>query len=269
MTSIRVFSNKTRASLLMGALIIGLMISHGDPVSAQNGIRVSPTPVQVQLPQAPVQPIQQEEVFASETPVPTSTDDPTVMLEVKPDLETADVRGMPEPEGERLDPIKTGAHYPVTGRYYKWIQFRYDKSLSGFGWVFEDLVDITGSNTIPDLDPYSTPTITPIGGNIEETRAAVTLTPGGVETVDAQARLISIPTLAVTGTIENVGPLPTFTMPAELAPRDAPAAVEDSGANTFEETLVRAATGQIPPIVPILVLAGLGLFGMIVSMWRR
>jgi len=249
--------------------LVGMMMvfSAGERVEAQ--VRISATPLSAVLPQAQLQSVQQEVVFASPTPTATETPEQGVSLEVKLDLGTADVRGMPDPDGERLDPIASGTRYVVTGRFYRWLQIRYDKSLTGYGWVFEDLVTMTGSDAIPDVDPYVTPSVTPVGGNIEATRAAVTLTPGAVETLDAQARLIAIPDGLSTEESENAGVLPTFTKPAELAPRDAPLAQQDSVTNAFEETLVRAATGQIPPIAPIVVLAGAGLIGMIISLWRR
>jgi hypothetical protein len=253
---------------IMMAIGCWLLFTPDNPVGAQ--VRISPTPVSASLPQVqPQQSVEQEAVFVSPTPAPTETPEPGVFLEVKADLGTADVRGMPDPEGDALDPIKTGDRFLVTGRYFRWIQFRYDKALSGYGWVFEDLVNLNGTDAIPNIDPYATPSITPVGGNVEETRLAVTLTPGAVETLDAQSRLIVVPSMEATGEVEDVGVLPTYTKPAELAPRDAPAAVQEAATNALEDTLVRAATGQIPPIVPVLMLAGAGMLGMIVSLWRR
>jgi len=254
--------------LWLAAFTLCVLLVTLRPESVLAQVRVSATPVSAVLPQAQPQAIQQQAMFASPTPTVTPTEDLSIGFEVKPDLGTADVRAMPDPEGERLDPIKSGTRYIITGRFYKWIRFQYDKALDGSGWVFEDLVDITGTGTIPDIDPYATPSATPAGGNIEETRAAVTLTPGAIDTLDAQARLIAVPTMATTGEVQ-AGVLPTYTRPAEVAPRQTQAAVSSGRPATLQETLARAATGQIPPIVPILVLGAAGLLGMIVSLWRR
>jgi len=253
---------------IFGTLGCLVFFAPSGQVAAQ--VRVSATPLSASLPQAQPQAVQQESVFVSPTAAPTETPLPGVFLEVKPDLGEADTRELPDLEdGIKLESIAAGTPYLVTGRYFRWLQFRYDKSGTGYGWVFEDLIDLSGEGSTPEIDPFALPSATPPPGGNEETRVAVTLTPGAVETLDAQARVIVLADMVSTEELENAGVLPTFTKPAELAPRDAPAAQQQSETNAFEETLVRAAAGQIPPLVPILILAAAGMLGMIVSVWRR
>jgi hypothetical protein len=257
-----------RVSLLImiGAIACLVFFTPQAQVAAQ--VRISPTPVSASLPlpQAQSQPIQQEEVFMSPTPSATATEDPTVTLERNPGVLAWNVYNLPDPEdGTLLGSLEEGVRYPVTGIYFEWLQFQYEDTLA---WIHQTEVIVNNDGNIPPFDPYITPTPTSPGADAELTRAAVTLTPGAFETLDAEARLITLPELA-TQELENAGVLPTFTKPAEVAPRNAPAALQEAASNAFEETISRAAAGRIPPLVPILMLAGAGLLGMLGSLWRR
>lgn len=231
-------------------------------------VRISPTPVSASLPlpQAQPQAVQQEEVFLSPTPTVTPTEDPSVTLERNPGVLAWNVYNLPDIEdGTLLGSLEEGGRYPVVGRYFEWLQFQYEDTLA---WIHQTEVIVNNDGNIPPVDPYVTPTATSPGADAELTRAAVTLTPGAFETLDAEARLITLPELA-TQELENAGVLPTFTQPAEVAPRNAPAALQEAASNAFEDTISRAAAGRIPPLVPILMLAGAGLLGMLGSLWRR
>src|SRR5262249_27404694 len=96
---------------------------------------------------------------AVSTPTATYTATPVgpVLLEA---LTEANVRAKPDPESDLLGTIHTGDVYPVLGRYYRWYQFQYNKSASGTGWVFDDLVKITGDESqILDLSENALPTV--------------------------------------------------------------------------------------------------------------
>lgn len=252
--------------LMIGAICALVFITPDGPVAAQ--VRISPTPVSASLPlpqvQAPV--VEQEAVFMSPTPSITPTEDLAVTLERNPGVLAWNIYNLPDPEdGTLLGSLEEGVRYPVVGRYFEWVQFQYEDTLA---WIHQTEVVINNDGNIPAVDPYVTPTATSPGADAELTRAAVTLTPGAFETLDAEARILSLQELA-TEELENGGILPTFTKPAELAPRNAPAALQEAASNAFEETISRAAAGRIPPLAPILMLAAAGLLGMIVSIWRR
>lgn len=253
---------------MTGAICALIFMAPDGPVAAQ--VRISPTPVSASLPlpqvQAPV--VEQEAVFMSPTPSITPTEDLAVSLERNPAVLAWNVYDIPDPDegyGVIIGSLEEGVRYPVVGRYFEWLQFQYEDQLA---WIHGTEVILNNDGLIPEIDPFITPTATSPGADAELTRAAVTLTPGAFETLDAEARVLTLPELA-TEELENGGILPTFTKPAELAPRNAPAALQEAASNAFEETISRAAAGRIPPLAPILVLAAAGFLGMIVSLWRR
>jgi hypothetical protein len=74
------------------------------------------------------------------------------------------------------------------------------------------------------------------------------------------------------GEIAAVGgaPLPTFTPPPELVqPALSPEPAAAAGDRALATTISTALQGGIPPIVPILALAAVGLVGIVIGMLRR
>src|SRR5690606_21798840 len=101
---------------------------------------ITSTPVRIQIPDQAAPAV---EIISS----PTITRTPTpaaVMVSAKEGAGEVNVRAEPDVESDRLGSIRAGEFYPVLGRYFRWIQFQYDTSPTGRGWVFDELVDITG-----------------------------------------------------------------------------------------------------------------------------
>lgn len=76
------------------------------------------------------------------------------------------------------EPFEAGYLYIVIGQYYRWYEFQYDQSPSGTGWVFDELVNVTGNTErIPDLTlGTSTPDLN--ADQTNSTLVVLTQTPG-------------------------------------------------------------------------------------------
>lgn len=264
--------------ILLALLGIGLVAVSGQ-LRADEALQVlvSATPVSISLP-TPL-PFVTEAALSTATLTRTPTPNGPVLLEA---LSEANVRAEPDTGSDKLGTIHSGDVYPILGKYYRWYKFQYNTSPSGFGWVFDDLVNIIGDTTlIPDLTQDALPTLDPVSAGATETMSAVTQTPGGILTVTANAGAIQLPVESDGGSAisapnlpENPAVLPTFTYPANVGlPSPATATGENAEAqtadnHTSDDTGV-ALPSRIPPIAPILVLAGLGIVGLFISSYRR
>lgn len=228
---------------------------------------ITSTPVRIQIPDQAAPAV---EIISS----PTITRTPTpaaVMVSAKEGAGEVNVRAEPDVESDRLGSIRAGEFYPVLGRYFRWIQFQYDTSPTGRGWVFDELVDITGdANTIPDLSQQALPTQDPAIAAATQTQEAVTQTPGGILTITAETRILPVPgvdsSLMVTSET-SVQVLPTFTYPPDIV---AIAPTEATEINTTSpEAPPFEVPNNVPPILPILALGAGGLLGLVVSSLRR
>ncbi|HEX2905325.1 MAG TPA: SH3 domain-containing protein [Phototrophicaceae bacterium] len=268
---------------LMGLMLITLLTYSVQAEDAQQ-VAISPTPVPINLPS----PIPFGAATQGGATTPTATFTPTavgpVLLEAKTE---ANIRSSADPEADLLGTIRAGDLYPVIGRYYRWYQFQYDTSPTGTGWVFDELVNLVGdTTTIIDLSAQAAPTTDATAVAATALFEAITQTPGGILTVTAQARVISIPelsqpgqadTAANTSGIENTvaspnAPvlLPTFTFPPNLIPATpTPAQALAVTATTVESTGTLPLPTSLPPIVPVLILGGIGILGLAVSSFRR
>jgi hypothetical protein len=204
---------------------------------------------------------------------PTETRTPTplgvALLEAK---EFANVRAEPSTEAAQLGTIRVGETYNVIGRYVSWIQFEYRDSPTGRGWVFGELVNLSGNTeNIPEIDPFAGQTaVDDISAGATQTQGVLTQTPGGVLTATLAAQQLSLPGV-VTATLEGTrAVLPTFTYPpgmVALAPT-AGAAETTSEGNTQTVTQTPTSDG-VPPLVPIVLLGAAGLLGLAISSLRR
>ena len=256
---------------------------------------VTSTPARVVIPtQGP-----QEQFQAGVTATWTRT--PTVpgpaLLEAKADAGDVNVRAEADINAERIGSIRAGDTYVVLGRRFRWYQFQFDTSPSGRGWVFDELVDIIGDESaIPNLDEEILPTVDPAISAATETQEAVTLTPGGLLTATANARLLpapgtvdSAPLPGIAGDITGALPegepganpaqstaevlvLPTYTYPPDViaqAPTEGAPDPEATATENPNDLLDIPLPDDIPPITPIVVLGGLGLLGLLLSSLRR
>lgn len=201
----------------------------------------------------------------------TATDVGIIFLEAKPESGTINVRLEPDPESPRIGGINPGQTYEITGRYFRWIRFRYTESQ--LGWVFDELVNIIGpAEFIPEIDPFSTVIEDTDSVNATQTYEAITLTPGGILTATANSRFIEAPTtVSIQGNEATANGLntrlPTFTPPPSVLPPPngfiptEQEVVSNSNSNSLPDS--------VPPVVPIVALAVLGLIGIIISAPRR
>lgn len=273
--------------ILVLALGIGI-VTADDNLPEIEQVVLSPTANSVIIPTATPLPT----AGVTSTPVPP-TFTPTVpgppQLEVNEvTLETV-VRREPIPDAEEVGTIRVGDQYTITGRFFQWLQFRFDPSPTGFAWVFDGVVTISGDETlIPEVDVNGQRLDLQGGAVIDETQTAIAFqqTPGFELTLTADVRFIEAPGTAERlqegaespgvilpeGTDEVVsefGILPTFTYPPNVvaqAPTDAP---EDSMTPTPVQGVTLNVSDGIAPIVPIVVLASLGIIGLLLSLIRR
>lgn len=261
-----------RQRYVIGVLVgIGLMVYQGVYASPGAQISVSATPIQVQLPSA--NNTTGNEIVATETPTRTPTPVGNALLEA---ITEANVRAEPDLDAEKLGTIRSGETYSILGRYYRWLQFQYDKSPSGTGWVFDELVTIIGDQTtIPDLNVNALPTVDAAAVDATATWDVITRMPGGILTATADARILPAPGLEIPNPGQGGNDialpqvLPTFTWPPELAaarPTSTPTPADAAG--VVEDIAISLDNG-VAPFVPILALAGLGIFGLLISSVRR
>ncbi len=245
--------------ILVFAVLSAVLMAGFESVTAQSPIG---TPLPIIIPTLTAT------IVKLNTPTPTYT--PTAegsgtgRVEAKDKTVGANVRASPDVNSEKLGTILPGQFYAIVARYNKWLQIQYDKSPNGLGWVYEDIVNVTGINpaAIPTAQPGGVPSPNVATAAAQQTANYLTATPGAPETATAlQAsatgvftRVASDSTLGPT----RSGPLPTFTFPPTFVEATLP-----------QRAAASSAQAGLPPIVPIIVLGGLGLFGLLISALRR
>lgn len=275
--------NNRHTKVLIVSLLLVYMLAAGSAANFRGKLAaqslVTATPVQIFLPTATIPEVQQEvtPTFTPTTQIEQVGAVTGVTLEARTDSGAVNVRSEPDPNAEILGTINSGATYPVTGRYFRWIQFRYERTGSGLAWVFDGLVNLTGDvATIPEIDPFAVPTADPFIVNATQTASIITLTPGAaaIIAVTSGTPLRTNDDPAVLGGEGNV-PLPTYTYPPEII---AAAPTQSRSDNDLGETATTntesispspSASGDIAPIIPIALLGGLGLLGLLLSALRR
>ncbi len=248
-------------------VVVFWIISVPQIVAAQE--LITATPVRIRIPtQDANAPAVQFDVTPTVTRTPTQT---AIMLEAKADAGEVNVRAEPDIEADLLGTIRAGEFYPVLGRYFRWIQFQFDTSPSGRGWVFDELVTITGDiSSIPDLSEAPLPTEDTAAVAATETQVALTQTPGGILTLTAESRVLPVPgqvTQASNVEEPETSVLPTFTYPPDIAAA-APTEITTTPTTSPEEPPFTV-PNNVPPVVPIVLLGAGGLLGLVVSSLRR
>jgi hypothetical protein len=211
------------------------------------------TPANTNAPPASLTPTRNVPILVSTATLPGIT----VTVRFPP----GNIRQAPSTSSEKVGEMLAGEFYQVVSRSGKWLQIQYNKNGYDTAWVFEDIVTIQGNATlIPANGNAPTANVPTVQAGQTSTAQvnAIVATPGGFASATS-ARASATGSFARTATIEPTlgGPKATFTLPpvfieATLAPR---------GAGVIQ-------TGM-PPIVPIIALAALGLFGLLISSLRR
>ncbi|RPI92979.1 MAG: hypothetical protein EHM39_13190 [Chloroflexi bacterium] len=249
-----------RRLLLVGILMLGglgfFALKPSDhPAGAFQG--ATPTPLMIQLPT-------NTPVPGSPTPTPsfTPTSEGRAMAEaLSPDTNVRSNTTLDE--ASKIGLISPGTQYPILGKYFQWYQIEFPTSPDGTAWVHQSVIRISGDEAlIPDLTVQEPATPDPAALAAGETAQAVTLTPGGLETLTAEANLANStvdpnqPATLVPG-----APLPTFTNPAFTS----------TPILLIQPDVAETASGGsgLPRILPILGLGALGLLGLLISFLRR
>jgi len=205
---------------------------------------------------------------STETPTRTPTVTGPALIEARnPDT---NVRSGPDIGNDRLGQIQPEERYVVLGRRFKWLQIQFPNSPTGFGWVFEDVVNIIGdADQIPEISLEALPTTDPIIAAQQETLIAATLTPGGVLTLTAASFVTPEGLFTTTQSVEEQGRtlapgevLPTFTYPPFT---NTPVTIS----NLQPTDRTSSSSGDFAPAIPALGLIGLGLLGLIIGIFRR
>lgn len=248
------------AGFILWLMVLGIVAIFEPILSVNAQTGPTATPAQIQL-STPITPTVPGLVITPPTAAPTTA--AAVVLEA---VDTANVRTQPDTSASQLGTIRNGDLYPVIGRYFEWLQFQYPPSPNGTGWVFGQLVSVTGDlSQVPEVDLAAEPTFDPLAGNATATQNAITQTPGGLLTATAFERFLA----GSAGTEVPGQILPTFTYPpnaALLAPTPDIALSQEQQTPQSSPATVNEG---IPPILPILIVGGLGLLGLVVSMLRR
>lgn len=261
-----------RLTLVLIAILVPLstILSSKSRADDPQQVVVSATPARIQIATSTQAVTESLEATATWTPSPTPRG--VVFLEA---LNEANVRAEPDVDSARLGTIRAGETYPVLGRSFRWIQFQYEPSPNGRGWVFEELVTIIGDAAdIVDLNANTLPEIDTAEIEATQTAEAIALTPGGILTVTAQSRVIQAPVGAPNLADASQTPedmiLPTFTYPPNVP---IGVAATEGGAilpvTVDTSSGAEASTRQVAPITPILILGGLGLLGLFFSAIRK
>ena len=222
------------------------------PSFAQGGVDATPVRANLVTPT----PEGAQALAPTITPSYTPTPLPAARLQALLSAGNVNVRALPDIESDLLGTIAHGTLYPVLRNYYRWYELRFELSPNGRAWVYGDLVTIEGDpsqiEAIDNLDAaFSAGSLAPLeDDNADRTGA----NPQTIEIATGEADAAS-----VVEVIEAT-PLPTYTPPATQ-----PAFVHQREVIEASEPRLL----NLPPLVPILALAGLGIVGLLISMLRN
>lgn len=195
------------------------------------------------------------------TAPPTATAPGPALLEAKESAGRVNVRALPDPDSDILGAIASGAKYPATRRYYLWIELDYEPAPEGRAWVFSELVDLSGNVAgIVNIEDFAE-VFAPPSADVESSAP-------GEEPAEAESRTLVIATAAndaaLGGSLRQT-PLPTFTYPPGLRM----AQPTHAASRAAHSAIGSALPTRLPPLLPIALLAGLGLLGLILSGIRQ
>jgi len=201
------------------------------------------------------------------TSLPTATLPGPAFLQAPVTAGNINVRAAPNLDSEVLGTISFGALYPALRRYFQWYELRYEPSPNGRAWVYGELVEVTGDlDNIQVVDNFADISVIPSDGNSLEAEDG-----GAAAESDDDSRVLVISTedgAAGRSEAERMAsPLPTFTRPPDL-----PAIIPTGNIDAPTQNEARTDPGrrsQLPPLFPIVMLAGFGLVGLLINLIRQ
>ena len=200
------------------------------------------------------------------TPTFTLTAPGPSVLQAKESAGRVNVRSAPNTSSDLLGAIVYGTRYPFLRRYFLWYELEYEAAPNGRAWVFSELVEVEGElesvQTITDYTDVANVTV----GEGQPAIVAGLGSDSGTETA-SRTLIISSPEAGANRFQLQATPLPTFTYPPDLpvfAPTKASAPVNRDLAPNDTDILM-----DLPPLIPIVLLAGFGVVGMMINSIRR
>jgi hypothetical protein len=274
---------------LIGFAIIAYFAVSAEAVTGVFQVVLSPTSVRVIIPSSTAPP-----TFGAPPteiqPTFTPTNEGPPQLEAREEAGVVNIRLEADPEADIVGSIRAGERFVVTGRFFRWLQLRFESSPTGVGYVYDELVEIIGDESrIPDLTQANFPTQDTSVQDATSTFEAIQQTPGGVLTLTANARVIEAPSVEnnsdpslTTPSIDNSQPnvsgvvsvpqvLPTFTYPPNLITQ-APTEASENVNNVVTQTGSNGNSDEdanLAPIIPVGALGLAGLLGLIISLRRH
>lgn len=260
---------------------VALLIWDLNPIPSFYAQAPTATPIVVQLASPTPLPVLGSNATATPAPTPTETPIGPVQVTVAEGQGNVNVRSEADPESDILGVIAPGENYAVTGRYFRWIQFRFPNSPNGLGYVYDELVQLIGDTAlIPDL------TVVDTAASAQDASSSTDVTsldltpvaPGADATATADARILSEPvgvdpnaTLSETSLNPDGGVrLPTYTPFPNVGDLLSAANPEPTATAVQTELInIQETASNLPPIVPIVLLGGVGLLGFIISLTRK
>lgn len=220
---------------------------------------VTPTPVGI------------PQVAPTVTATSTATPQGPASLQARESAGRVNVRLEPDTNSDLLGTISYGTLYPLLRRYYLWFELSYDLAPNGRAWVFGELVDVDGDlDAVPVISDFAELAIA-TGSSVGEASGARLGDSTSAEVSTVVSRNLVISSGAENnqrGETEYIAtPLPTFTYPPDVPTFSA--AVREMPEMEESQDLVSGALSDLPPLFPIVMLAGFGIVGMLISMIRR
>lgn len=263
-------------ALFLGA---GIWLFPGQSNQTQAQPRITNTAIPVVIPTtAPTSTAQAfTNIIIEPSPSPTFT--PTQPL---PDARlvsiatsgTALIRDFPE-DGTILGVLQDNTDYQVLGQYFSWYQIQYSFASDGRAWVYFEDIRVSGNlEDIPFIDPNLQPAQFSEQDLATATALALFQTPGFAETATAESRVLEIPATEINQSDTGDGLPATYTPPAEIialqatnAPDIQATPIEDR--DIIASTRTSLASGNIPPILPVVGLLIFGTLGLLISRIRK
>jgi hypothetical protein len=236
---------------------------------AQAQLRATNTPVPLQFPTQNIvlTPIEQEAtLFPTFTPTPLGP----ASLRLREGSGEVNIRAEADPNSEILGVIRVDEEHVVLGSYYLWYQIAYDQSRTGTGFVYGELVEIVGDRSlIPDLTVATTvPDIITQAEDLGSVESQLNLSDIELSDGDGETREIDAPMLDLGLPLNSEQEiLPTFTYPPDiiaLAPTQMP--LQEI---TEQAPPIINVTGGLAPVVPIIILIGLGFITFLIGLLQR
>jgi hypothetical protein len=251
------------------------LLSTNNIVQVHAQPRITNTPIPVIIPTLTATVPHNDSGFVAISPSPTFTATPELpnaklIAIVSPG--DALVRDFPE-NGEVIGYLEASREYQVIGQYYSWYQIQFAESPNGRAWVYIETIRISGDIAeIPFIEPNAAAASNSFEDNQTQTAIAIFQTPGIADTATAQARILTVPAEELARPTSEFPP--TYTPPAEIVlrhptidPNSIPSATPQ---NIAVRTALTSLTARgLPPMIPILTLAILGILGLIIGFSRR